>query len=55
MVKTINIDFSFEKEKFSYQKGENSNPKNHMALCTVALLGPRKAPDSAQLGAWGDI
>ncbi len=55
MVKTISIDFSFEQENFSYQKGENSNLKSHMVPCTVALLGPRKAPDDAQLGAWGDI
>jgi hypothetical protein len=55
MVKNISIDFCFEKEKISYQKGENSNPKSHMAPCIVALLGSRKAPDSAQLGVWGDI
>jgi len=29
--------------------------QNHMVLCRVALLGPEKAPDSVQLGGWGDI
>jgi hypothetical protein len=55
MVKTISIGFNFEKEKLSYQKGKNSNPKSHMVLCTVALLGPQKTPENAQLGGWGDI
>jgi hypothetical protein len=56
IVKTISIDFIFEKEKPSYQTGKNSNPKSHMFSPQSCTVRPTKSTTECSIGwvgGWG--
>jgi hypothetical protein len=55
MVKTINKDFSFEKEKLSHQKGKNLNLKKPHGSLHSCTIRPTKSTRQFSIGWVGDI